>query len=34
MVQRFDSFRSLIAGQNAGNIAFEYFEEDTRKQLT
>ncbi len=34
MVQRFNSFRELIAGQNRNNTAFEYFEGDTQKQLT
>ena len=34
MVQRFDSFRELFAGQKADNTAFEFFEGDTRKQLS
>ena len=34
MVQRFNSFSELIAGQNRNSTAFEYFEGDTRKQLT
>ncbi len=34
MAERFNTFRELIAGQNRDNTAFEYFEGDTRKQLT
>ena len=34
MVRRFASFREMLAAQDRGHAAFEYFEGDTRKQLT
>ena len=34
MMRRFDSFREMLAAQGRENIAFGYFEEDARRQLT